>query len=837
MPQGSNRYKKYFHVLPDKPNAVKHQDFRTCANTSFCRRNRAYADKISANHTLSPYIVLKETLKISNDNGILSGDLFNINNKKYFVFELHFLLNNVARLRIDEKSPLKPRYDQAKIWALVEQEKPLRHTLEYSLITSDDNDHKFTTITYGEQRDHKVVIHHSPFHIQFFLNDVPMITLNELLVDQSNQENIVKNDNDVVEDVNDTSFNGKTDTKPNGPESIGLDINFPGFSHVYGIPEHASTLSLKETRGGDGAYNEPYRLYNLDVFEYELDNPMALYGSIPFMIAHRKGNSAAVFWLNAAETWIDITKSKEENSGLSRFLKFGKSNHFHTSTQTHWFSESGIIDVFAFLGPTTSDIFQQYGDLTGFTAMPASFAIGYHQCRWNYIDQKDVEEVDQGFDTHDIPYDVIWLDIEHTDSKKYFTWDLVKFPEPVKMQTEIGHENYYLYKEALDQDLFVKDVNGKVFDAWCWPGSSSWPDFINPLTYLWWPSVFSGPEITMPKDLIHYGGWEHRNLHNIYGLVYHSATSVGLSNRTNPAKRPFVLSRAFFAGTQRYGAIWTGDNAASWDHLAISTPMLLTIGISGVPFSGADVGGFFGNPAPELLVRWYQVGAFQPFFRAHAHIDTKRREPWLMDEPYTGYIREAIRSRYTLLPLWYTLFYEASIKGLPIIRPMFVVFPDDEDAFAIEDQFFVGDSLLVKPIVKEGQTSTEIYFSENDIYYDYFTYEKIKINSHKAVEIEAPLDKIPVFIKGGSIIPQRQRIRRSSAAMILDPITLVIALDKKGEANGFNNQKIPTKILAYHNDDLSTKYALTISSSETSHLVIKVMKLLITKDWTIEFIK
>ncbi|CAJ0631276.1 14465_t:CDS:10 [Entrophospora sp. SA101] len=755
---------------------VKHQDFRTCTNTSFCRRNRAYADKISANHTLSPYIVLKETLRISNDNGILSGDLFNINNKKYFVFELHFLLNNVARLRIDEKSPLKPRYDQAKIWALVEQEKPLRHTLEYSLITSDDNDHKFTTITYGEQRDHKVIIHHSPFHIQFFLNDVPMITLNER------------------------------------PESIGLDINFPGFSHVYGIPEHASTLSLKETRGGDGAYNEPYRLYNLDVFEYELDNPMALYGSIPFMIAHRKGNSAAVFWLNAAETWIDITKSKEENSGLSRFLKFGKSNHFHTSTQTHWFSESGIIDVFAFLGPTTSDIFQQYGELTGFTAMPASFAIGYHQCRWNYIDQKDVEEVDQGFDTHDIPYDVIWLDIEHTDSKKYFTWDLVKFPEPVKMQTEIGHENYYLYKEALDQDLFVKDVNGKVFDAWCWPGSSSWPDFINPLTYLWWPSVFSGPEITMPKDLIHYGGWEHRNLHNIYGLVY----------------RPFVLSRAFFAGTQRYGAIWTGDNAASWDHLAISTPMLLTIGISGVPFSGADVGGFFGNPAPELLVRWYQVGAFQPFFRAHAHIDTKRREPWLMDEPYTGYIREAIRSRYTLLPLWYTLFYEASIKGLPIIRPMFVVFPDDEDAFAIEDQFFVGDSLLVKPIVKEGQTSTEIYFSEND---------KIKINSHKAVEIEAPLDKIPVFIKGGSIIPQRQRIRRSSAAMILDPITLVIGLDKKGEANGFNNQKIPTKILAYHNDDLSTKYALTISSSETSHLVIKVMKLLITKDWTIEFIK
>ncbi|CAG8825174.1 25907_t:CDS:2, partial [Racocetra persica] len=228
------------------------------------------------------------------------------------------------------------------------------------------------------------------------------------------------------------------------------------------------------------------------------------------------------------------------------------------------------------------------------------------------------------------------------------------------------------------------------------------------------PSVFGGYEQTMPKDLIHYEGWEHRDLHNIYGLSFHRATAQGLRNRTESPRRPFVLSRSFFAGSQRYGAIWTGDNGSSWDYLAISTPMLLTLGISGLPFSGVDVGGFAGDPQPELFVRWCQAGAFEPFFRGHSDNYTKRREPWVFGEPYTGYVRDIIKERYSLLPLWYTLFYEASTTGMPIIRPMFVVYPDDEQVYEMDDQFFVGNSLLVKPIVKKGQTSTEVYFSGNE---------------------------------------------------------------------------------------------------------------------------
>ncbi|CAG8722574.1 13794_t:CDS:1, partial [Acaulospora colombiana] len=575
------------------------QDFKTCADSSFCRRARGYADNVLANPSfVSPYLLVKETIVIK--DGILSGDIINKENKILFTFEVSFLEIGTARIRINEKHPLKPRYDNVKNFALVKEPST---TLEYTEHPSQDG---LTSISFGKDRKQKIVVYHSPFRVEFLVDDVPTILLNDrgffnfehmrkkesspALVDQNDQASKVDGDTEEKEGKEEglweETFNGRTDTKPNGPESIGLDISFPGFAHVYGIPEHASTFSLKETRGGDGAYKEPYRLYNLDVFEYDLDNPMALYGSIPFMMAHRRGATAAVLWLNAAETWIDITKNKEDKHGLSKFLNFGKSAP--TSTHTHWFSESGIVDVFVFLGPSSSDIFHQYGLLTGFTALPQYFAISYHQCRWNYLDQNDVIEVDEGFDKHEIPYDVIWLDIEHTDGKRYMTWDNVKFPDPVGMQNSIGQkgrkmvtivdphlkrdDNYYVYKEASDLDLFTKEPDGRVYDGWCWPGSSSWPDFTNPSTREWWskkiafdqykgstgflfvwndmnePSVFNGPEITMPKDIIHHGGWEHRDLHNIYGLLFHASTAVGLSNRKIPSSRPFVLSRAFFAG-------------------------------------------------------------------------------------------------------------------------------------------------------------------------------------------------------------------------------------------------------------------------------------------------
>lgn len=409
---------------------------------------------------------------------------------------------------------------------------------------------------------------------------------------------------------------------------------------------------------------------------------------------------------------------------------------------------------------------------------------------------------------------------------KYFIWDKANFPDPEAMQdnlASVGRQlvaivdphikrtsDLYVYKEAQDLDILYKRADGKTeFEGWCWTGSSSWVDYFNPKAMTWWiglfkfdkfkgskrnlfiwndmnePSVFNGPEITAGKDVIHDGGWEHRDLHNINGMVYHNLTAQALIAREDPPRRPFVLSRSFFAGSQRFGAIWTGDNMGTWEHLAGAVPMILSNSIAGMSFNGADVGGFFGNPSEEMLVRWYESGAFHPFFRAHAHIDTKRREPYLFEEPIRSYIRDAIRLRYSLLPAWYTGFFHASLSGQPVARPHYVVFPDDAAGFAEDKQFFVGNSgLLVKPVVEQGATTASVYLADDQPYYNYFDrsiYTRASSSASRShISVPAELGQLPLFHHGGSILTRRDTIRRAAPLMWRDPIMLVVALDKTG---------------------------------------------------------
>lgn len=546
---------------------------------------------------------------------------------------------------------------------------------------------------------------------------------------------------------------------------------------------------------------------------------MTLYGSIPFMQAHRKGSTVGVLWLSAAETWVDIVKSEKARNPLALGVS-GK-----TSTETHWFSENGLLDVFVFLGPTPHDISKKYGELTGYSQLPQHFAIGYHQCRWNYVTDEDVKDVDKKFDMYQIPYDVIWLDIEYTDGKKYFTWDPQTFPDPLGMQKQLddserklvyiidphikNEANYPVVDDMKSKGLAVNNKDGNIYDGWCWPGSSHWVDCFNPEAVKWWielfkydnfkgtasnsflwndmnePSVFNGPETTMPKDNIHFGNWEHRDIHNLNGLTFMNATFKALVERKKgEIRRPFILTRSFYVGAQRLGAMWTGDNQATWDHLAASLPMVLNNGIAGYPFAGADVGGFFGNPSKELLTRWYQTGAFYPFFRAHAHIDTRRREPYLAGEPYTSIITQSLRLRYQLLPAWYTEFHRASVDGSPIVLPQYYVHPSDEEGFAIDDQLYLGSTgLLAKPVVTEGATSVDIYIADDEKYYDYFDFTVYQ-GAGKRHTVDAPLEKIPLLMQGGHVIPRKDRPRRSSGLMKYDPYTLVVVLDKNGEAEG-----------------------------------------------------
>lgn len=835
--------------LFDVAAAVKHENFKICAQSGFCTRNRAYADQ--AVHTgaswSAPYSILPDSVNFK-DGQIQAIILKKISDESETVrlpLTISFLESGTARVTVDEEKrqkgeielrhnsvARKERYNEAQSWAIVGG---LGLSKDAKLVSKDADS---TTVSYGPGHKYQAYIRYAPFGIDFKRDDITQIKFNDrgLLNVEHWRPKIEKVKEEPKEGEEapvevavevagedestwwDESFGGNTDTKPRGPESVALDISFPGYEHVFGIPEHAGPLSLKQTRGGDGNHEEPYRLYNADVFEYIMDSPMTLYGAIPFMQAHRKDSTVGVFWLNGAETWIDVVKNTQAKNPL------GLGTSSKTDTQTHWFSEAGLIDVFVFLGPTPKDVTKAYGELTGYTQLPQEFAIAYHQCRWNYVTDDDVREVDRKMDKFNIPYDVIWLDIEYTKGKAYFTWDPDTFKDPEGMQKQLAeHERklvaiidphikneggYHIVDQLKKQDLAVHNKDGNIYEGWCWPGSSYWIDAFNPAAIKWWiglfkydafkgslsnlfiwndmnePSVFNGPETTMPKDNLHHGNWEHRDLHNINGMTFHNATFEALLERKKgEVRRPFVLTRSFFSGSQRLGAMWTGDNQANWDHLAAAFPMILNQGIAGFPFSGADVGGFFGNPEKDLLTRWYQAGAFYPFFRGHAHIDTRRREPYLVGEPHTSIITQALRFRYSLLPAWYTAFHEASVDGTPIIRPHYFVYPGDESGFALDDQFFLGSTgILAKPVVTEGAESVDIYIPDNELYYDYFDYTVYTGPGMKTVP--APLDKVPVLMQGGHIIPRKDRPRRSSGLMKWDPYTLVLVLGKSGSATG-----------------------------------------------------
>lgn len=805
--------------------AVDRNNFKTCDQSGFCKRLRGMEkDK-------SQYMVDKDSVKLVNSSSV-TFDIKHEVNSNVHTAVLRTLKDNSVRITVQEKEPVRPRYSPVDSFG----DEPLQD-LECKLSSTD----KGSTVMFG---GNKVEVTYEPFHLEVYVGNNVVASLNarglfeietqqlapkaeepaaEKPAEEENKESsedLGLSPEEIVKMDWEESFRSHTDTNPRGPRALSMDITFTGFDKVYGIPEHADTLALKGTSGGD-----PYRLYNLDVFEYELDNPMALYGSIPFMYALSPEQSIGLMWLNAAETWVDVDYSTDK-SLVGRVLSSVFSSDEIPRVDTHWMSESGLMDIVIFLGPKPADVMSQYSKVFGASYLPPMFAISYHQCRWNYNDQQDVKNVDAGFDKHDIPYDVLWLDIEHTDGKRYFTWDSRKFPDSKgmidglakkgrKMVTIIdphikADQGYNVFKEGKDSpscDVFVKNRDGNRFEGHCWPGASSWIDYSSPCARDFWadqfsyekyqgstpdlftwndmnePSVFNGPEVTMHKDNLHGEDWEHRDVHNLYGHYMHRATHEAQVKRSGGESRAFVLSRAFFVGSHRYGPIWTGDNAANWEHLRISLPMLMSLNIAGYPFVGADVGGFFGNPNAELLTRWYQTGIFTPFFRAHAHLDTRRREPWLFGEETTALLRSAISIRYQLLPYLYTAFYRSSVDNQPLMRPLWFEFPEDKSLYSNERSFIVGDSLLIAPILEPGVTSHEVKLpgGSDEVWYNFFTHV---VHSAGDMSIPVLISTIPAYIRGGSIIPLKMRLRRSSTITADDPYTLYIACDGQGKAKG-----------------------------------------------------
>ena len=787
--------------------------FRDCSTAAFCHRFTKYIRGQTAK-----LMAHRNFQQISD-----SEFLFDLKREAEQDWSLTATLtayeNGAVRVQIDDKNPVRPRFripEGDVVGSAVNLAKHVEST------TSAENQSSFSfkpslDSSYPPLPNVTVTVSHDPFEISIFSGNRLIQKINSRGFfnferhrnqhgDQcsSDLETSLPIDaacgpDSETQDAWEEDFNGFHDTKPFGPSAVGLDVAFEEASDLYGIPEHTTSFSLPTDRN--------FRLFNLDVFEYELDDSAALYGGIPFVISRLIGspNSSGFLWLNPSDTFVRFERS-----------------HDSPSLDSWWVSESGIIDFVVFPGPTHGAVLRQYHGLTGFAPIPPIFSIGKHQSRWNYFTEEEVKEVTDGYKEHGIPLDAIWLDIEHTNEKRYLTWDAQKFPDPIRMQNYLEEQGRKLIAimdphvamrgdfptfQKMSAAGIIHDAKGNVFKGDCWPGRSVYPDYTNPAVRKVWsdslafdkysgstaslhawndmnePSVFNSPEITVPKDALHSNGFEHRDVHNLYGMYFHRATFEGMVNRTNGKDRPFILTRSFFAGSQKYGPTWTGDNSAEWSHLKVSVSMLLSLNIAGFSFAGADVGGFFNNPDKELYIRWQQfAAAAYPFYRSHSEIKTKRREPWRFDEETIGIVRKAVESRYRLIYYWYTLFAENSKAGTPILRPMWWSCETCPD---VDEQLMVGESILVKAITKPGISFAFFYLPAGVWYYnDEEIGTQRMVSKGENTGFHLSLEKIPVLFKGGSILPVNHIKRDSTASMLKDPITLEIYPDSEGYAKG-----------------------------------------------------
>ena len=522
----------------------------------------------------------------------------------------------------------------------------------------------------------------------------------------------------------------------------------PG-ENFYGLGEKSDDLCKT---------GKEYTLWNTDFWAYD-DRTDKLYISIPFFYGIRDFKAYGILF---------------DNTYKSHF-NFG--------------AEKGELDYYFIYGPEMKKVLTSYTNLTGRAELPPLWALGYQQSRWSYFPEAEVSALATNFRTKRIPCDVIYLDIDYMNGYRVFTWNEERFPEPAKMLGDLKKDgfkvipiidpgvkadtNYFAAREGLAQDLFAKYPDGQFYQGEVWPSWAYFPDFTKAATRTWWganlarlladgvagfwndmnePTVWG----THFPDIVQFDGdgypTDHKRIRNVYALEMARATREGL--RKHSDQRYFVLTRAGFAGIQRYSAAWTGDNVANELHLKIACRMSQNIGLSGIPFIGSDVGGFVGNPSERLYIRWMELGAFTPLFRQHAAWDTRRKEPWTFGVDVENAVRDFINLRYRLLPFLYNEFYTAHKTGWPVMRPLFFNFQDDPECYRteIQDQFMLGDNLLVAPVLSETDEFKRFYLPEGD----WYDLNQQRFYSGKQWILQAvPLKQIPYFLRAGGFLPMQ----------------------------------------------------------------------------------
>ncbi len=539
------------------------------------------------------------------------------------------------------------------------------------------------------------------------------------------------------------------------------------------MPPDENYYGLGDKTGPMNRRNRAFTMWNSDVFGWgESTDPM--YKAITFFMSLRKGSAYGVFFDNTYRTSFDFGKESPD------YFSFG--------------AEGGELNYYFLAGPDPKKVVQEYTALVGRSPLPPLWTLGYQQSRYSYYPEARVREIAATLREKKIPADVIYLDIDYQQGNAPFTINRQYFPHFEQMvsglraqgfrlvtitdlhiKKDLGH-NYAPYDSGIKNDVFVKNPDGSIFVGTVWPGASVFPDFTLTRARDWWgtlykdfvgmgvagfwndmnePALFERADKTMPLETMHRlddgTALDHRAIHNVYGMENVRATYEGLLKLKND-ERPFVLTRAAYSGTQRYAATWTGDNSSTWNHINMSAPMLLSLGLCGYTMAGDDIGGFAGSPPADLLTRWFEVGAFNPIYRDHTGKGTLDQEPWVHGPQHEAIRRRYVELRYKLLPYIYTGFEQSTRTGLPFMRPVFLDYPQEEGFYGDNRDFLFGSDLFVAPVTTEMVDAEEVQLPPGD-WYDFWTSQKL--SSKDKIVLHPALDEMPLYVRAGAILPMQ----------------------------------------------------------------------------------
>ena len=528
----------------------------------------------------------------------------------------------------------------------------------------------------------------------------------------------------------------------------------------YGLGEKGGDLNKK------GCYTENF---NTDDPETD-DDSITYYKTIPFYVALKEEATYGIFFDNSFRSYFDIGKEMGDR------IFFG--------------AIGGQIQYYFIPGENIKEVVKNYTALTGRMEMPPLWSLGYQQCRFSYFSQEEVRELVKTFEEKDIPLDVVYLDIDYMDGFRVMTFKTPNFDDAAGLIGDLKEkgirtitiidpgvkvdEEYDVFKRGKEGNHFTKKLDGEMFIGAVWPGDSAFPDFSNKDCREWWkselkkfisehgmdgiwndmnePCVFNNDHKTMLETCLHNsdnGVIEHKEFHNRYGFEM-SRCSKEAQEELHPNERGFSMTRATYAGGQRYSSVWTGDNMSLWSQMRMSISMNANLGISGFSFVGNDVSGFGLDSSEELFIRWMEMGPFIPIFRNHSNMYTRRQEPWAFGPRAEKIAKKSIELRYELLPYIYDLYYISHKEGLPIFRPMIMEYEKDMNLLNMREQFMLGENMIVAPVLYEGERSKTLYLPKGS-WFNYFTMEKLQ--GGKWYKLPCELDEILVFVKEGAIIP------------------------------------------------------------------------------------